>query len=325
MLASIVISALLAGPAVTGLIPRQNTVITIRHTETETVTKFPTSTVFAYSPAGNTTILPFVPSGTASGVSGGVTIAPGLNPINGMPAAPPVRPSNKTEVAKSSTTIKPIVFTSMNGRLTAIYKSGPASTFAIPLSSSSRSTITRTSTRTVTTTHKSASTTSSADTSMPISFHTFSATKGVKVTATNSPSADSSTSTSSIARASSSSYSALAQAPPQPTIVSRGSNLLNSLNAIATQTTTKSRKTAPKSRKPAPSTRTWSVVKHPHPTATAAPPPPPPASFAPGPPSFATPKPTSTKDRNPYPYPTKEPPKPKSSPTKWHYPYPSNY
>jgi hypothetical protein len=299
MLASIVVSALLAGPAVAGLIPRQNTVITTRHTET--VTSFPTSTVFAYSPAGSTTILPFVPSGTASGVSGGVTIAPGLNPINGMPAAPPVRPSNKTEVAKSSTIIKPIVFTSILGRLTAIYKSGPASTFAIPNSSSSSSTIARTSTRNITTTHKSASTSSSADTSMPISFHTFSATKGVKVTATNSPSTDSSTSTSSIARASSS-YSALAQAPPQQTIASRGSDLLNSLNALASQTTTKSRKTAPKSRKP-------------HPTATPAPPPP----------SFATPAPTSTKDQNPYPYTTKEPPKPKSSSTKWHYPYPSNY
>jgi hypothetical protein len=322
MLASIVISALLAGPAVAGLIPRQNTVITIRHTETVTV--LPTSTVFAYSPAGNTTVLPFVPSGTASGVSGGVTIAPGLNPINGMPAAPPVRPSNKTEVAKSNTTIKPIVFTSINGRLTAIYKSGPATTFAVPDSpSSSSSTITCTSTSTITTAHTSSIPSSSADTSMPISFSTFSATKGEQVTVTNSPSSDSSTSNSSIATASSS-YSPLAQAPPQPTIASRGSDILGSMNALASQTTTKSLKTA-KSRKPAPSTRSWTPVNHPHPTATSAPAPPPSVSLAPGPPSFATPKPTSIKNHDPYPYPTKEPPKPKSSSTKWHYPYPSNY
>jgi hypothetical protein len=86
MLSSIFISALLAGPAVAGVIPRQNTV-TVKHTVVTSVVA--TSTVFS----------PYVPSSAAE---------LGLNPINGLPAAPPQRPSSSPVPKRLGTT--PLVF-----------------------------------------------------------------------------------------------------------------------------------------------------------------------------------------------------------------------
>lgn len=210
MLISLIVSAFLAGPAVAGVLLRQNSV-TIRATGRSN------STVFSYAPlAEETSIIPSVPSGTASGVSGGVTIAPGINPVNGLPAAPPVRPSNKTEDVKSIM-VRPIVFTTIAGVRFPIYQTKPTSTFAVPRSSSASAS-------------KSLSS-KSTSTSMSISFHTFTPTPGVKVTVTNSPSASSSTATAPP------SHSALVQAPPQsPTTSSAAPTATSSSKPAPTST-----------------------------------------------------------------------------------------
>jgi DNA-binding protein HU-beta len=304
MLASIAISALLAGPAVAGLIPRQNTL---------TVTQISTSTHSVYSPADKTTILPF--TGTGTGVKGAVTLAPGINPLNGMPAAPPVRPSNVTDVTKSSTTIRPIVMTTINGTLKAIYKTGPASTFAIP--------------------HRSSGSKPSASASAPIFFHTYTPTSGVKVTATNSPSAVTGLPPK---------YSALSQAPPKfaPTSSAESSprdkkkpsttstsSFLDNITATApasTQTSTVVITATPNSSiitsvitASAPSSTTESSTSAAAPPATT-------KSTTSAAPATPAPEPTklSTKE-NPYPYPTPDPEQPKTSSvsTKWTYPYPT--
>ena len=117
MLSSIFISALLAGPVVAGVIPRQNTV---------TVTSIiATSTVFAsYTPSSSAPAPTFnLPKAFAAEL--------GLNPINGLPAAPPqnLKPTTTAAQALSSSpvpkrlgsassTTTPLVFrtyTSSNG------------------------------------------------------------------------------------------------------------------------------------------------------------------------------------------------------------------
>lgn len=178
MLAKILLSALLAGPAAADVIRT----ITVTPTLTSTVTVHPSSTpkpVFSYSPSG--------------------AAAPGINPINGLPAAPPHKPSSaKSHALGTHTTIRPILFTSVKGGLTAIYKSGPASTFAVPPRPTAKPS------------------SSKASGTAPINFSTFTPIKGGGgVTMTNSPGFSKTLPTSKP-----SSYSALSQAPPQmqPTI-----------------------------------------------------------------------------------------------------------
>ena len=341
MLASIAFSALLAGPAVAGLIPRQNTLTT-----THTSTVVSTSTHFVYAPENKTTILPFLPSGTASSANGAITLAPGINPINGLPAAPPVRPSNETDIPKSSTTIRPIVMSTINGTLKAIYKSGPASTFAVPPSSSSTSTITSTSTvsRTSTITNIASSTSTP-----PISFRTYTPTPGVKVTVTNKPDSSSSSLTSAPPN-----YSALSQGPPQlPTTSSAASSAppaketssaaplpssskkTQTVTAAPTTATTtvlsKSTSSTPSSSSSTTSSASSSTTK---PTIVITPVPAPTiesATSTPEPTTESTtsaapaPEPTEGEDEDPYPYPTPEDEEPEESadPTTWNYPYPT--
>jgi hypothetical protein len=301
MLSSIFISALLAGPAVAGVIPRQNTV-TVKHTVVTSIVA--TSTVFA----------PYVPSSAAE---------LGLNPINGLPAAPPQKPSS-SPVPKSlgnaaSTSLVFKTFTSTKGAAAPTATNNPSRILLpAPLTSLPK----------VTATHSLKVSKVPAASTPTLVFSTFTSTKGAAApTATNNPSrillpapltdftrpAKTSSAPSSTA-ALPSSYSSLSRAPPQnlPT-----PPVLSSITPEPEQTSTK-----------APS----------KPKSSTSPPPPPP------PPPPAPPAPTETKteddeipsdlaalftskssdeDSNPYPYPTPKPKQtmePKSS--NYVYPYP---
>jgi hypothetical protein len=141
MLSSIFISALLAGPVVAGVIPRQNTV-TVKHTVTSVIA---TSTVLEYAPSGKPAAFSYAPSPSPSAsASAALPLAIlngfaenaagfGLNPINGLPAAPPQKPSSASSTA-------PLVFhtyTSSKGAPAPIATNSPKSTKSAAASSSS--------------------------------------------------------------------------------------------------------------------------------------------------------------------------------------------
>jgi hypothetical protein len=303
MLSSIFISALLAGPAVAGVIPRENT-ITVKQIVTSVIA---TSTVLEYAPSGKPAAYSYSPSPSASTLPLS-TPKPGLNPINGLPAAPPQKAKGITTAApaSSSTAIKPIVFSTISGSLQPLYKSGPASTFAVPAPPSSSQVPKKLG--------------SSASSTAPLVFRTFTSAKGdAPPTATNSPkptkSAAASSSSPTLTRliqtssaAAPSAYSSLLRAPPQfPSVVI--------------------------SKKPVPEKTSSTVPSSSKPTTT--------SSKAPAP---APPAPTETQTQtedddaipsdlaafflsssseeatNPYPYPTAQPKKPK--PSNYTYPYP---
>ena len=297
MLSSIFISALLAGPAVAGVIPRQNTV-TVKHTVVTSVVA--TSTVFAS----------YVPSSSAAEL--------GLNPINGLPAAPPQKPTS-SPVLKSlgnaaSTSLVFKTFTSTKGAAAPTATKNPSRILLpAPLTSLPQ----------VTATHSLKVSNVPAASTPTLVFSTFTSTKGAPApTATNNPSrillpaplTDFTRLTKpSSAAALPTAYSSLSRAPPQnlptPPVVS-------SITPEPEQTSTK-------------------VPSKPKSSSTSPPPPPPPP---------APPAPTETKteddeipsdlaalftskssdeDTNPYPYPT---PKPKQTmepkPSNYVYPYP---
>jgi hypothetical protein len=288
MLSSIFISALLAGPAVAGVIPRQNTV-TVKHTVVTSIVA--TSTVFA----------PYVPSSAAE---------LGLNPINGLPAAPPQKPSS-SPVPKSlgnaaSTSLVFKTFTSTKGAAAPTATNNPSRTLLpTPLTSLPK----------VTATHSLKVSKVPAASTPTLVFSTFTSTKNAPApTATNNPSrillpaplTDFTRLTkTSTAAALPTPYSSLSRVPP-----------VFSITPEPEQTSTK-------------------VPSKPKSSSTTPPPPPPPP---------APPAPTETKteddeipsdlaalftskssdeDTNPYPYPT---PKPKQTmepkPSNYVYPYP---
>jgi hypothetical protein len=141
MLSSIFISALLAGPVVAGVIPRQNTV-TVKHTVTSVIA---TSTIIEYAPSGKPAAFSYSPSPSPSpSASAALPLAIlngfaenaagfGLNPINGLPAAPPQEPSSASSTA-------PLIFhtyTSSKGAAAPIATNSPKSTKSAAASSSS--------------------------------------------------------------------------------------------------------------------------------------------------------------------------------------------
>lgn len=296
MLSGIFISALLAGPAAAGVMARQNTV-TVNHT----VTSISTSTVFAYVPSGKPAAFSYVPSSSASALSLNAPNASapeqGLNPINGLPAAPPHRPESVTSApAPSSTVIKPIVISKINGSLTALYKTGPASTFAIQLPSGP------------------APKPSSSSASTPLLFRTYTSTKGAAApTATNSPRPTESATASSSPTLTRSIQSSSA---PSSALQSTYSSLLRAPPQFPTLSTSKQ-----------PAKETPSVSSNPTSSTSAAPAPTPTEtkSETEEGPSSSPSSPSSSSEAteaNPYPYPTPLPEEPEE-PTSFSYPYPT--
>jgi hypothetical protein len=298
MLSSIFISALLAGPVVAGVIPRHNT-ITVKHTVTSIVA---TSTVVEYAPSGKPAAYSYSPSSSVSAmplnIPKGFAAELGLNPINGLPAAPPQKPKTLTTAAPaappSSTVITPVILTTTNGSLQVLYKTGPASTFAVPAPSSSPVPKSR----------------GSAASSTPLVFRTYTSSKGAAApTATNSPKLSKvpapsltlirlikSSSAVLSGTATPSSYSSLLRAPPQPPTPS----VLISKKPVTATSPKASSKPTSSTPAPAPSAPTETKTEEPIPSDLA-------ALF------------TSSQE-NPYPYPTPQPKKPK--PTSFSYPYP---
>jgi hypothetical protein len=274
MLSSIFISALLAGPVVAGVIPRQNTV-TVKHTVVTSV--IATSTVIEYATSGT-------PAAFAAELS--------LNPINGLPAAPPQKPES---AASPSLVFK--TFTSSPGAAAPIATNNP-SRILLPAPLTSLPVVTKTKTKTP------------AASSTPLVFKTFTSPNGAPApTATNNPKRillpAPLTSLPVVTKISS--YSSLLRAPPQ-----LSTPLPFSITPSPEETSTK--KVASK------------------PTSSSAPlPPPPPPPPPPAPTSteedaipsdsaaLFTSK-TSGEASNPYPYPTPGPKEPK--PSNYVYPYP---
>ena len=150
MLSSIFISALLAGPVVAGVIPRQNTV-TVKHTVTSVIA---TSTVLAsYAPTSKPAAYSYSPPSSSAAAealkafaskSGHNALATefGLNPINGLPAAPPQKPSSSPVPKKlgSASPTTPLVFhtfTSSKGAPAPTATNSPKPTKSAAASSSS--------------------------------------------------------------------------------------------------------------------------------------------------------------------------------------------
>jgi hypothetical protein len=312
MLSSIFISALLAGPVVAGVIPRQNT-ITVKQIVTSVIA---TSTVLEYAPSGKPAAYSYSPSPSAStlplNIPNGFAAEFGLNPINGLPAAPPQKAKSVTTAAPapapSSTTIKPMTFSTINGSLQPIYKSGPARTFAVPAPSSSSQVPKKLG--------------SSASSTAPLVFRTFTSAKGdAPPTAINSPKPTKSAAASSPtltrliqtssapAPALPSAYSSLLRAPPQfPSVVISKKPVRETSSTVPSSskpTTTSSKAPAPAP--PAP-TETQTQTEDDDDDAV-------PSDLAA---LFSS---TSSEEAtNPYPYPTAQPKKPK--PSNYTYPYP---
>lgn len=290
MLSSIFISALLAGPAAAGVIARQNT-----------VTSISTSTVFAYAPSGKPPAFSYVPYSSAStlALNAPNASAPeqGVNPINGLPAAPSHRPESVTSApAPSSTVIKPIVISKINGSLAALYKTGPASTFAIPPSSSP------------------APKPFSSSASTPPIFRTYTSSKGAAApTATNSPRPTGSATASS---SPTSAHSIQSSSAPSSALPSTYSSLLRTPPQFPTSSPSKQ-----------PAKETPSVSSNPTCSTSAAPAPTPTEtkSETEEEPSSSPSSRSSSKEAteaNPYPYPTPLPEEPEE-PTSFSYPYPT--
>jgi hypothetical protein len=309
MISSIFISALLAGPVVAGVIPRQNT-ITVKQIVTSVIA---TSTVLEHAPSGKPAAYSYSPFPSPStlplNIPNGFAAELGLNPINGLPAAPPQKAKcvTTTAPAPSSTTIRPIVFSTINGSLQALYKSGLASTFAVPAPSSSSPVPKKLG--------------SSASSTAPLVFRTFTSAKGdAPPTATNSPkptkSAASSPTLTRLIQTSSapapsskaalpSAYSSLSRAPPQffPTVVISKKPVPEKTSTVPSSS---SKPTTTSSKAPAPAPPAPTETKTEDDDAI--------------PSDLAVLFSSSEEATNPYPYPTAQPKKPK--PSNFTYPYP---